>query len=123
MKQHKGGRYSYGGISRLIHEKARLSILTSLFAHRKGLSFQELKELCGLSDGNLSRHARILEDAGLIIVQKGYEGRRPRTDYKLTETGVAEFLSYLEELEKVIRDAHSKKKKKAELNNPEINFG
>lgn len=123
MKEHKEGRYSYDGISRLIHEKARLSILTSLFAHRKGLSFQELKELCGLSDGNLSRHARILEDAGFIDVQKGYEGRRPRTDYTLTKTGEAEFLRYLSELEKVIRDAHAKEKKKADTGNPEISFG
>jgi DNA-binding HxlR family transcriptional regulator len=123
MKKHKGGRYSYDGISRLIHEKARLSILTSLFAHRNGLSFQELKELCDLSDGNLSRHARILEDAGLISVQKGYEGRRPRTDYKLTDTGKTEFLEYLEELENVIRDVHSKEKKKALKENPEISFG
>ena len=122
MKEYNRGRYSYDGISRLIHEKARLSILTSLFTHKNGLSFQELKELCDLSDGNLSRHARILEDAGLISIQKGFEGRRPRTDYKITEKGEAEFLSYISELEKVIRDTNAEEKKKAESGNPEISF-
>jgi DNA-binding HxlR family transcriptional regulator len=122
MKEHNQGRYSYNGISRLIHEKARLSILTSLFTHREGLTFQELKELCDLSDGNLSRHARILEEAGLIKVHKGFEGRRPRTDYIITEKGTGEFLSYLGELENVIRDAHAENKKKAVKENPDIRY-
>lgn len=123
MKEQHEARYSYDGISRVIHEKARLSIMTSLLVHKNGLSFQELKDFCQLSDGNLSRHARILEDAGFIRVEKGFEGRRPKTDYTMTEKGKTEFLRYLGELEKIIRDAHGEEEAGAESGDPEMTMG
>ena len=69
--------FSYDGLDRVIHEKARLGLLTSLMAHPKGLAFADLKQLCGLTDGNLSRHLQVLQEAGLVEVIKGYEGNRP----------------------------------------------
>ena len=57
----QSGRFAYDGLDRVIHEKARLSVLTSLVTHPKGLVFGDLKEMCGLTDGNLSRHLQVLE--------------------------------------------------------------
>ena len=64
--------FSYDGLDRVIHEKARLGLLTSLMAHPKGLAFADLKQLCGLTDGNLSRHLGVLQEAGLVEVTKGW---------------------------------------------------
>ena len=60
-------------------------MLTSLMAHPKGLAFADLKQLCGLTDGNLSRHLQVLQEAGLVEITKGYEGNRPHTTCRLTE--------------------------------------
>lgn len=98
------GRFAYE-LDRLLHEKARLGIMTSLLAHPEGLVFNELKRLVDLTDGNLSRHLHVLNEAGLIEIQKGFEGRRPQTTCRLTGEGRSRFLGYLEELEKVVRDA------------------
>src|SRR5271168_3916234 len=68
--------FAYDGLDRVIHEKARLGLLTSLMAHPRGLAFADLKQLCGLTDGNLSRHLQVLQEAGLVEVTKGYEGNR-----------------------------------------------
>jgi DNA-binding transcriptional ArsR family regulator len=97
--------FSYGGLDRVIHEKARLGLLTSLMAHPNGLAFADLKQLCGLTDGNLSRHLGVLQEAGLVEVTKGYEGNRPHTSCRLTKTGRRRFLDYLAVLEGLVRDA------------------
>ena len=99
------GRFSYDGLDRVIHERARLGLMTSLAASSQGLTFVELKELCRLTDGNLSRHLKVLEDAGLIDLWKRGAGRNQQTLVQLTATGRAEFLKYLEVLEQVVRDA------------------
>jgi len=99
------GRYAYQGIERIMHEKARLSILTSLLTRPSGLRFSDLKQLCSLTDGNLSRHINVLEEEGLIEVEKSFNGKRPQTQCCLTETGRERFLAYLQELERVVRDA------------------
>jgi len=99
--------FSYDGLDRVIHEKARLSVMTSLISHPKGLAFNELKTLCGLTDGNLSRHVQVLAEAGLVAVHKGYEGNRPHTSCALTATGRERFLDYLNVLEQVVRNASS----------------
>jgi DNA-binding MarR family transcriptional regulator len=90
----------------VLHERARLSILTSLATHRDGLVFSELKELCALTDGNLSRHLDVLKEAELVEIWKGYEGRRPQTLARLTPSGRKRFLGYLAELERLLKDAH-----------------
>src|SRR6187455_2085145 len=99
------GRFAYDGLDRVIHEKARLSVLTSLVAHPKGLAFADLKQLCGLTDGNLSRHLQVLQEAGLVELIKGYEGNRPHTSCRLTRAGRRRFLDYLAVLERLVRDA------------------
>src|SRR5262249_21536577 len=99
------GRFAYEGLERVIHEKARLSILTSLVAHPGGLLFGDLKELCSLTDGNLSRHLQVLHEAGLVEVWKGFQGNRPQTLCRLTEEGRKRFLEYITVLENVVADA------------------
>jgi len=98
-------RFSYDGLDRVIHEKARLSILTSLITNPKGLAFSDLKRLCGLTDGNLSRHIKVLQEASLVEVTKGYEGNRPHTSCAITAEGQKQFLNYVSVLEQVVRDA------------------
>src|SRR6201985_237192 len=97
--------FAYDALDRVIHEKARLGVLTSLMVHPKGLAFGDLRQLCGLTDGNLSRHLQVLQEAGLVEVTKGYEGNRPHTSCRLTKTGRRRFLEYLSVLEGLVRDA------------------
>ena len=99
------GRFAYEGLERIIHEKARLGILTSLASHPEGLLFPELKDLCSLTDGNLSRHLQALHDAGLVEVWKGFRANRPQTLCRITGEGRTRFQQYLEELERVVADA------------------
>jgi DNA-binding MarR family transcriptional regulator len=99
------GRFAYEGLDRVIHERARLSVLTSLLTHPKGVAFGDLKELCSLTDGNLSRHLRVLEEAGLVEIAKGHERNRPLTVCRITTVGRKRYLEYLSTLEQVVRDA------------------
>jgi DNA-binding MarR family transcriptional regulator len=99
------GRFAYDGLERIFHEKARLGILTSLVSHPKGLVFADLKDLCALTDGNLSRHLQALHEAGLVEVWKGYHQNRPQTLCRLTDAGRTRFLEYITVLENVVGDA------------------
>jgi DNA-binding transcriptional ArsR family regulator len=104
------GRYAYEGLDRVIHERARLSVLTSLIANPKGLTFNNLKQLCSLSDGNLSRHLGVLEKAKLIEILKGHDRNRPQTVCRITAPGRKRYLEYLATLEQVVQDAASVEK-------------
>jgi DNA-binding MarR family transcriptional regulator len=106
------GRFAYEGLDRVLHEKARLGIMTSLVGRPEGLIFADLKRLCALTDGNLSRHLDVLREAGLVEIWKGFEHRRPQTLCRLTPEGRQRFVAYLEELEQVIRDAMPKAAKR-----------
>jgi len=97
--------FAFGGLDRVMHEKARLGLLSSLIAHPKGLAFSDLKHLCGISDGNLSRHLQVLQDAKLVNIEKTFEGNRPQTMCCLTRDGRRRFLDYLALLEQLVRDA------------------
>jgi len=97
--------FAFEGLDRVMHEKARLGVLSSLIAHPKGLAFADLKTLCGLTDGNLSRHLQVLQEAGLIEIAKQFENNRPLTTVKLSRSGRKRFLDYLALLEQVVRDA------------------
>ena len=99
------GRFAYQGLDRVIHERARLSVLTSLIINPKGLTFGELKQLCSLTDGNLSRHLRVLEKDKMIEIVKGHERNRPQTLCRITTSGGQRYLEYLSTLEQVVRDA------------------
>jgi DNA-binding MarR family transcriptional regulator len=101
------GRFAYEGLDRVIHEKARLSIITSLATHPSGLIFNDLKELCALTDGNLSRHLQILSEAGLIQIWKGFKDNRPQTLCRMTEEGRKRFIEYVTVLENIVTDAMS----------------
>ena len=99
------GRYAYEGLERLIHEKARLSILASLASHAQGLLFNDLKALCSLTDGNLSRQLQVLQEAGFVEVWKGFKNKRPQTLCRLTPDGRKRFVEYINTLENVVSDA------------------
>jgi len=97
--------FAYEGLDRVIHERARLGLLTSLVAQPKGVVFGDLKSLCGLTDGNLSRHLQVLQEAGLVEISKGFEHNRPQTICRITPEGRRRYLDYLAVLERVVRDA------------------
>lgn len=100
----EAGRYSYDGLDRVLHEKARLGIMVALLANAEGLVFNELKHCCALTDGNLSRHLDVLREAGLIEVRKEFHDKRPQTTCRLSALGRARFEEYLDELARVVRD-------------------
>ena len=94
-------------LDRLIHERIRLGIVSAL-AVNHSLTFNELKELLKTTDGNLSVHARKLEDAEYIQCSKSFEGRMPRTEYRLTAPGRRALERYLDEMEALIRAARER---------------
>lgn len=99
------GRFSYEGLDRVMHEKARLGLMTCLAGASEGLTFGELKQLCDLTDGNLNRHLKQLSDAGLVDLERDESNKRPQTVCSLTDFGRERFLQYLAELQRVIGDA------------------
>ena len=96
--------FAYDGLSRVIHERARLGVLTCLITHPKGMSFPEMKKLCALTDGNLNRHLQVLQEALLVSLAKGPDRERPQTFYRITALGRKRYLEYLAVLEQVILD-------------------
>jgi DNA-binding MarR family transcriptional regulator len=99
------GRFAYSGLERVFHEKARLGIMTSLVTNPRGVIFADLKEFCHLTDGNLSRHLQVLNDAGFVEIWKGYHKNRPQTLCRITDEGRRRFLEYINVLETVVEDA------------------
>ena len=99
--------FAYEGLDRVIHERARLSVLTSLMTHPNGLSFVELKQLCALTDGNLARHLQVLEEDNMVRLTKEADGGRAQTTARITASGRRRYLEYLTILEQVVRDAAS----------------
>jgi DNA-binding MarR family transcriptional regulator len=97
--------FAFDGLDRVLHEKARLGILSSLMANPQGLLFTELKDLCSLTDGNLNRHMQVLQEAELIEVWKNQQSKRSQTLVRMTEPGRRRFLEYLNVLENVVQDA------------------
>jgi len=107
-----------GELDRIFHEKARLGILTTIIASSYELNFNEIKELCGLTDGNLNRHLKVLIDSKILAVQKSGSGRNTNSQYRLTDKGRQQFSNYLEALETILKaaqvsqPAHSPAKRK-----------
>jgi DNA-binding MarR family transcriptional regulator len=93
-------------LDRLIHERIRLGIVSALAAN-ESLTFTELKQLLHTTDGNLSVHARKLEDAAYIACTKSFEGRLPKTEYRLTDTGHRALARYLAHMDALIRATRS----------------
>jgi DNA-binding HxlR family transcriptional regulator len=94
------------GLDRLIHERMRLGIVSALAAN-ESLTFNDLKNLMNTTDGNLSVHARKLEDGGYIACTKSFEGRMPKTEYKLTVAGRRALENYLSHMETLIHHMRS----------------
>lgn len=117
----RAGRFSYDGLDRVMHEKARLGILASLAANAGGLLFNDLKQVCSLTDGNLSRHLGVLSDAGLVEIWKGTTGPRPQTMCRLTAGGQHRFAEYISVLERVVADAQVEMKSK--VSQPPLSTG
>ncbi len=99
------GRFAYDGLNRVMHEKARLGLMTCLAGAPEGLTFNELKRLCVLTDGNLNRHLKQLADAKLVRLVRDEGARRPQTTCLLTDAGRESFAAYLAELQRVLGDA------------------
>jgi DNA-binding MarR family transcriptional regulator len=112
------GSFAFEGLERIIHERSRLSILSSLAAHPEGLIFNDLKGLCALTDGNLSRQIQILQEAGLVEVWKGFHKKRPQTMVRFTPNGKKRFLEYIAVLEDVVSNAIATGKKSASAKAP-----
>ena len=115
------GRFAYDGLERIFHEKARLGIMTSLISHSEGLLFSDLKELCSLTDGNLSRHIQHLKEQEFVEIWKGFKNNRPQTLCRITKCGRQRFLSYLSELQKVIEDSHVTEVEAQQSHNDKLN--
>ncbi|MFT5125754.1 MAG: DNA-binding HxlR family transcriptional regulator [Kiritimatiellia bacterium] len=96
----------YAALQKLFHEPARLSITSALCQDDDGKAFADLKKSCNLTDGNLNRHLKVLEEAGaVILVKKTEKGSRPQTRAILTDRGREGFMSYLQVLERVLKQA------------------
>ena len=96
------------GLDRLIHDRTRLAIISAL-AVNESLSFNDLKAATATSDGNLSVHARKLEDAGYVACTKSFDGRMPRTEFRLADAGRRALQEYLNHMEAIIRNARRRK--------------
>jgi DNA-binding MarR family transcriptional regulator len=94
-------------LERLIHEQMRLGIVSAL-AVNESLTFNDLKQLLNTTDGNISVHARKLEEAGYIECQKSFDKRKPRTEYRLTPVGREAFNKYLDHMEALVRASREK---------------
>lgn len=101
LRAHKGDESVAPALDKIIHERIRLGIVSALAVNER-LTFNELKELLHTSDGNVSVHARKLEDAGYLSCTKSFDGRVPRTDYKLTAAGRKALERYLSHMEALI---------------------
>ena len=92
-------------LDRVFHEKARLGILSCLIGTNDGMNFRDLREVCGLTDGNLNRHLKVLLDAKVLAVKKSGQGRNTNSHYRLTATGRKAFKQYLGALESIVKNA------------------
>jgi len=94
----------------LLHQPIRSKIVSLIAANTEGVSFKELQDMCGATQGNLSSHLKTLEDAEYIDFEKFFEGRRPKTIYKLTSKGKMAFEGYIESLASFISNSKGAQK-------------
>lgn len=92
-------------LGRIFHEPSRMAIVSVLCASRGGMTFTELRDRCGLTDGNLNRHVKMLEDDGVVRCVKAFVDAKPRTTVKLTASGTKRFKAYLDALTDVLTQA------------------
>ena len=101
--------FAYSWLERIFHERGRLAVCTCLVANPHGMRFTELQDACALTDGNLNRHLHALAEVGVVAMERvtGVRGR-PATTVRITDDGRRRFLSYIDELESVVRDVHQR---------------
>ena len=108
------GRFAYPELDRVLHERARLGILSCLISLAAKVTFSELRELCDLTDGNLSRHLKALEEAGIVALEREEKGgQRPTTWIAFTRGGRKRFLDYVDVLETIVRNSSVAKGRRA----------
>jgi DNA-binding MarR family transcriptional regulator len=107
LRAHKGDESMAPALDKIIHERIRLGIVSALAVNER-LTFNELKQLLHTSDGNVSVHARKLEDAGYLACTKSFDGRVPKTEYKLTAAGRKALERYLSHMEALIQATRGK---------------
>jgi predicted ArsR family transcriptional regulator len=95
--------FAYEGLERLFHERGRLAVCTCLIANPDGMSFKALQDACALTDGNLNRHLHALAGTDIVSLERLRGSGRPTTIVRITESGKARFLEYIDELEAVVR--------------------
>lgn len=98
-------RNPYESLEKIFHEPNRLAIVSALCGTEKGLAFNEVKDVCGLTDGNLNRHLKVLEDAGIVKIKKEFVGTKPRTTVFVSGRGLDKFNEYLGALSEVLEKA------------------
>ena len=103
MSNDSGNRYE--ALERIFHEPSRMSIMSALCAADGGLSFNQLRETCALTDGNLNRHLKTLQEAGAVTIRKTFVAEKPRTTVYLAKEGLERFQQYLEALADVLHAA------------------
>ena len=101
----KIGKNIYSGLERIFHEPSRLAIISALCASDGTLSFNQLKDECNLTFGNISSHLKTLGDAGIIQIQKSFVNNKPHTKVSITDEGRERFIDYLKTLENVLKKA------------------
>jgi len=99
------GRFAYPELDRVLHERARLGILSCLLSTGPRVTFNDLRELCDLTDGNLSRHLKALEEDGVVSLDREQAGSRPLTWIAFTKSGRKRFLDYVEVLESIVQNS------------------
>lgn len=107
-KANRSTQEALDDIDRVLHEKARLGIMTTIVSSPDGMSFNDLKELCSLTDGNLNRHLKVLVDTGILAVRKTGKGRNTNSHYRLTAKGRKAFEKYLSALEAILNAAKNR---------------
>ncbi len=99
--------FAYEGLERIFHERGRLAVCTCLIAHPDGMSFKALQDACALTDWNLNRHLHALAETNIVTLARVRGDGRPVTTVRITESGKARFLEYIDELETVVRAVHA----------------
>jgi DNA-binding MarR family transcriptional regulator len=101
--------FAYEGLERIFHERGRLAVCTCLLAHKEGMSFKALQDACALTDGNLNRHLHALAEMKIVTLARTRGDGRPTTTVRITPSGRARFLDYIDELEAVVRAVNESK--------------
>lgn len=99
------GRFAYPELDRVLHERARLGILSCLLSAGSRVTFNDLRDLCDLTDGNLSRHLKALEEDGVVQLEREQTGSRPLTWISFTKSGRKRFLDYVDVLETIVQSS------------------